>query len=89
MAEKQSEPPAANPLSVDTIGEIHEKDSLFMRVDMGSATATMESGEVFNLELSTGLNGSPLIRCAETGKWFSITWREILDLAYHRGIHTY
>lgn len=63
---------------------IHDKDTLFFRVDCGAA-ADDETGDVF--ELATGVGtGAPIVRCVRTGKWFTLSWDDILLMADKAGI---
>ena len=66
----------------DDMGEILEKNVLIMRIHIG--TATSEEGEVFTM--STNMDGSPLIEHEKSGRKFSLSWQEIIDLALARGI---
>ncbi|PAT41186.1 hypothetical protein CK623_02795 [Vandammella animalimorsus] len=65
------------------IGTIHSRDSAFLRMACGDAKAP---GVTY--ELNTGINGAPLIRSGKTGKWFSVSWEELLRLAIDAGIDT-
>lgn len=63
------------------VGQVHDKDVLFLRVDAGTAKSDEN-----NFQLSINLDHSPLILCEETGKWFSLSWKDILALAVEAGI---
>jgi len=64
-----------------TIGTVHNKDALFMTFAVGEAKSDDNT-----FELNTSMSGSPIVRCVETGKWFSLGWSEILQLADEAGI---
>lgn len=63
------------------LGTIHDNKALFMSIHVGTA-----SNDDSTFEICTSMNQSPLIRCVETGKWFSLSWQEILELAEEAGI---
>lgn len=63
-------------------GQLHAKDTLFLRVHAGEAKA--DDGMKF--ELSTGMGASPIIHCENTGLWWTIDWRELIALAVKAGI---
>lgn len=63
-------------------GKIYPPGALMLRFAQGTATSA-EDG-VF--ELSTGVDGSPLIRSEKTGKFWSISWQELLGMADEAGI---
>lgn len=66
-----------------TMGEIHNKDTLFLRIDCGHATDP-ERGTKY--ELSTLSGGSPCVRNEKNGKWFTLSWHDILNMAQFAGI---
>lgn len=70
-------------LNLKTIGKIFPKESLFLRLDCGKAS----NPETGDFELSMNVGGNlPLVRSKKTGKWFSLGWQDIINLAIHRGI---
>lgn len=72
----------ANSTAAKQIGTVYDRDSLFMRVKVGDA----KSGEDVLYELSSSLNGLPIISSPQTGKAFSVSWEELLELARAAGI---
>lgn len=65
-----------------SIGEVHSKDSMFLRISVGSAT----SGDGTKYDLDTGMNGTPMIMSSKTRKTWSISWNELIELAIAAGI---
>ncbi len=65
------------------VGRLHPPRSMFLRVHVGEASLGKRK-----YEMSTGINGSPIIHSKQTGKWFSLTWKDILTLAEKSGIDT-
>lgn len=63
------------------IGTIHPARSLFLRTGIGSARDGEKAWEISNL-----LNGRPIVRSETTGKWFTLSWEDVLDLARDAGI---
>ena len=64
-------------------GTIHKPMSMFLRVYVGTASA---KGKVV-YEFSNSVNNSaPLIESTKTGKWWSISWNELIELAQEAGI---
>ena len=62
-------------------GHFHKSDSMFLRVDVGSA-------KVEGVEYELSLNGgnTPLVRNEKTGQWFLLPWSDVLRLALERGL---
>ena len=67
----------------DFIGRIYPASSLFLR----EAGGTAQSDDGIKYELSINPRGEPLIRSEQTGKWFLLSWQEVLDLAIQAGIN--
>lgn len=66
-----------------TVGTIHNKDSLFLRIDGGTA----DSPQTGKFELAVNMGSStPIIRSERTGKWFSLSWEDIIRLGIDAGI---
>lgn len=63
------------------IGEILPPRSMILRQHIGEASC----GDL-KYEMSTGMNGAPIVRSKQTGKWFTISWAKILELADKAGI---
>ncbi len=53
-----------------------------MRICAGKCTA--ETGVEY--ELYNGANGVPMVQNQKTKKWYSLSWREIVDMARDKGI---
>ena len=62
-------------------GKIHPSTTLFMTVHVGEA----DRGE-FKYDMSTGMSMSPIIRSTLTGKFFTLSWQDVLNLAVAAGI---
>ncbi len=64
------------------IGKVHEKSTLFFRQYVGDA----KSGKL-QYEMATNMGGStPIIESKQTGKWFTVSWQELIDLAVKAGV---
>jgi hypothetical protein len=63
------------------IGTIHDPKAMFLRNYVGEATC----GKL-KYEISTGMNGSPIVHSKKSGKWFSLSWQDILALAEKAGV---
>lgn len=66
------------------IGTIHPKTKLFMRESVGNAQDD-EKGITYELNTNFG-NGIPIVRSSKTGKHFTLSWEDIIDLAVKAGI---
>lgn len=55
--------------------------TMILRVHCGEAT----SGKL-KYEMSTAIAGMPVVQSKQTGKWFSLSWETIIDLAVKAGI---
>ena len=64
------------------LGTVYSKDSMVLRTANGQANG--EDG--LNYELSSGMSGAPLIKSEQTGKYWSISWQELVNLALAAGI---
>lgn len=63
------------------IGEILPPKSMILRQHIGEASC----GDL-KYEMSTGMNGAPIVHSKQTGKWFTLSWKDILELADKAGI---
>lgn len=63
------------------IGKLHKKGSLLLRQRVGDA-----KGKVNSFEMSLSTDRSPLIECNQTGKYYSLSWSDIIKLAEMNGI---
>lgn len=64
-------------------GTIHPKKSLFLRIETGSAEA---NGIKYELTINMG-NNAPIVSSSKTGKYFTLSWSDIINLAIDRGIN--
>ena len=65
-------------------GQIHEKKSLFLRETVGTAT---DPETKIKYEMTTiCANRPPLVCSGKTGKYFSLSWSDIIKLAIEAGI---
>lgn len=65
-----------------TLGQCFPKKVMFLRKDCGTAT----EGTDKKYEMNTLMTGEPLIRSSKTGKFFLLSWRDIINLAELCGI---
>ena len=63
------------------IGRVNPKGSMFLRNHVGEAANGKRK-----YEMATNMNGTPIIESKQTGKWFSLSWQDILTLAIKAGI---
>ena len=63
------------------IGTIYPKESLFLRIHAGEAK---QGSNIYNLTTSPG--GCPMVCSRQTGKYFALSWANVLDLAIAAGI---
>lgn len=60
---------------------IFEKNALFLRTEMGTATS-----ESTTYELSVLPTGEMLVRSGQTGRFFVAVWSNVLEAAIQAGI---
>ena len=63
-------------------GKVYPKGTLFLSIEAGSAG----NGERSYQLLTSGSSGVPMIESNQTGKAWSISWKELLDFAIAAGI---
>lgn len=64
------------------IGTIHAEETLFLRVNVGVA----KDGDLaYEMTIHAGTS-APIILSKQTGKWWTIEWKDLIDLARHEGI---
>lgn len=69
----------------DPCGRMYHPDTLFFRVDCGDAS----DSDGHKYEMSVNVGGStPIIRNVKTGKWYCLSWKDIIGLAKANGIDT-
>lgn len=67
---------------MNNIGTIHDKSTYFFRIEAGEATLESKS-----YELSVNASGNtPIVRSNQTGKFFTLTWQDIINMAIDAGI---
>lgn len=67
----------------NSTGTIHESNTLFFRIEAGTAT----SPEGNKYELSIGVSGNaPIVHSNKSGQWFTLTWNQIIRMAIEAGI---
>lgn len=64
-------------------GEIHPKRTLFFRFCVGKITDLNKDTYEMSINVS---DHSPIIESKKTGKWFTLSWKDIIDLAIDMGI---
>lgn len=65
------------------IGKIHDKSVLFFRQHVGEATS-----DDIGYEMSVNVGGlTPIVLSKKTGKWFTLGWEDIINLAVVAGIN--
>lgn len=67
----------------EKIGLIKGRQTLFFRADCGEAQE--QGGDKYELSTNMG-GGMPIVRNERTGKWWTITWKEMIDIAKKMGI---
>ncbi len=67
------------------IGKVLPAKSLILRNAAGSA----EGSDGIKYELNYSMAGTPIIRSEKTGKWYVLSWPEILALAEDNGINNH
>lgn len=81
---KEQAPPPFTP-GKNGFGKLYDGNTLFLRLDVGKA-AHKDTNETA-YEFSVNVAGyHPIIRSAKTGKWFTLSWDDILKLAQEAGI---
>jgi hypothetical protein len=65
-------------------GKLHPPKTMFFRQDVG--TAKGEDGTEYEMTVNMG-GATPIIRSKKTGKWFTLSWQDIIDMAIERGIN--
>ena len=64
------------------IGTIHPKKTLFFRRYIGEA----KSGKL-KYEMAAKMCGStPIIESKQTGKWYTVSWQELINMAVQAGV---
>lgn len=67
------------------IGTIHSKDTMFMRETVGEA---VDETLGITYEMTTNIgNGAPIVASSKTGKKFTLSWEDIIDLAIKAGVN--
>lgn len=63
-------------------GTIYPRETLVFRKEVGNASI---GGIRFELSVNVS-DHSPIVRCLNTGKWFSLDWPQIIAAAQSAGI---
>lgn len=63
------------------VGEVCGKDEMFMGIDAGEASLNDKK-----YGLSVSMQSTPIVLSRQTGKWYVLTWEDIVRLAVQRGI---
>lgn len=63
------------------VGKVHPAKTMFLRVNAGTAKS-----DGVTYELTTSLAGSPIVNSSKTGKYFTLSWEDICNLAIEAGI---
>jgi hypothetical protein len=66
------------------IGEIHPPKTLFFRQSVGDAK-DKETGLGYEMTVNMG-QYTPIVKSEQTGKWFTLSWTDIINLAVEAGI---
>ena len=64
------------------VGKVYPKGTLFLSIEAGSAG----NGERSYQLLTSWSSGVPMMESKQTGKAWSISWKELLDFAIAAGI---
>lgn len=64
-------------------GKIHPKKTMFLRVEVGTATDKNKNTYVLS---TNAKDNCPIVCCTKTGKWFTLSWKDIVNLARDAGI---
>ncbi|MFN3985706.1 MAG: hypothetical protein ACK4KV_09450 [Rhodocyclaceae bacterium] len=64
-------------------GTLYPPETLLLHFNVGTAEPN-DGSAAYELSNSTG--GSPLIRSTATGRWWGISWQQLLTLARDAGI---
>jgi len=60
--------------------------AMFLREDRGKVTVHLDGGDM-ELEISTNYGGgTPLVYCAETDRYFTLSWEDIVSMALRAGV---
>lgn len=64
------------------LGQIYGRNTLFMCFAAGEAKS--EDGHEYDLSYTPG--GTPIVRSEQSGRSWTISWRELIDLAIKGGV---
>jgi hypothetical protein len=59
-------------------GMLYDDGTLFLRFECGKATST-DTGITY--ELCTNVDGSPIVRSSKTGRYFTMSWHQLIGAA--------
>lgn len=66
-----------------SLGKIYPENTMFLR--MAAGTAKTEDGQEYEFSTNIG-GGNPIIYSKQSGKWWSATWQDLIDLAIEMGL---
>lgn len=64
-------------------GTLHPSRTLMLRVHVG--TAESDDGTKYTLSVNAA-GYAPIVHSDKTGRWFTLSWQDIVDLAIAKGI---
>ncbi len=67
------------------IGTIHDPKTLFLRLTVGTATSSADVKLKYEMSINMADN-RPIVLSEKTGKWFTLSWTDIITLAVEAGI---
>lgn len=62
-------------------GRIYPKGTLFLRTHVGTATS-----DKAKYDMTISMEGSPTVESKQTGKFYALSWTEIITMAVAAGI---
>lgn len=65
-----------------TAGTIHNTKYMALRMHVGTAES---DGVAYEMSVDAGLR-TPIVRSKQTGKWFTLSWNEIVNMAVAAGV---
>lgn len=70
--------------SVKSIGKLHPPSTMFLRHEVGTATGS-DDGREYEVFINVG-DMCPIIRSKTSGRWFTLSWPELIAVAVGAGI---
>ena len=75
----------SNTMKASEIGRILGKRQMLMKVHAGEGSAPV-NGKEEHFNFATGTSGNPVIQSVSTGKTWTATWEELLNIAILKGL---